>query len=222
MATADDIIRIAAGEVGYLEGANNSNKYGEAYGVNNVQWCVQFVWWVFREAGASDLFGQKTARCTILYQNHRDQEVKELAPGDIVFFDFSGNKVETEHVGIVVSVGSDAIITIEGNTSGTGGEGVHRKTRDRNYISHNFRPKYAGTAGLLSVNLPLLKMGSKGYPVKTVQRLLIALGYKLPRYGVDGDYGNETAAAVMRYQFDRKLVADGVVGANTWQALLTG
>lgn len=222
MATAQEIINIASAEVGYKEGASNANKYGRDYGVDNVEWCVQFVWWVFKTAGASELFGAKTARCTVLYQNHRDQEVAELAPGDIVFFDWSGSRSECDHVGIVYSVGSDSIVTIEGNTGGDGGEGVHKKTRARKWISHNFRPKYDGPEALLSVNLPLLKMGSTGGAVKTVQRLLVALGYKLPRYGIDGDYGAETAGAVVRFQFDRRLVGDGIVGANTWTALLNG
>lgn len=69
--------------------------------------------------------------------------------------------------------------------------------------------------------LPTLKKGSKGTVVKLVQRALIDLyGYKLPKYGADGDYGAETLAAVKEYQKANKLTADGIIGKNTWAALL--
>lgn len=69
--------------------------------------------------------------------------------------------------------------------------------------------------------LPTLKKGSKGEVVKLVQRALIDLyGCKLPKYGADGDYGEETVAAVKSFQKAHKLTADGIVGVRTWGALL--
>ena len=43
--------------------------------------------------------------------------------------------------------------------------------------------------------------------------------YKLPKYGVDGDFGNETLEAVKQFQKDWGLTADGVVGEKTWAML---
>ena len=72
----------------------------------------------------------------------------------------------------------------------------------------------------VNVTLKILKKGSKGEQVKTLQRLLKALGYGVGSYGVDGSFGADTDAAVRKYQKARKLDVDGVVGAKTWAALL--
>jgi hypothetical protein len=42
----------------------------------------------------------------------------------------------------------------------------------------------------------MLKKGDKGEQVEKLQRALIALGFPLPRWGADGDYGTETATAM--------------------------
>lgn len=143
----NNLLKISSNEVGTKEGKNNDNKYGKAYGWNNVAWCVQFVWWCFREANISDLFGLKTASCPTLYKRWKNLEVstKQLQPGDIVFFDWTGKNSATQHVGICESVNGDYVTCIEGNTTDgkTGTEGVWRRTRKISaYVSHAYRPKY--------------------------------------------------------------------------------
>ena len=64
-----------------------------------------------------------------------------------------------------------------------------------------------------------LRKGDKGSAVKDLQEQLIRLGYPLPKYGADGDFGKETEAAVKAFQMDNGLQADGVVGAKTYAAL---
>jgi hypothetical protein len=61
------------------------------------------------------------------------------------------------------------------------------------------------------------RRGSKGDEVSLIQRQLQALGL----YGgaVDGDFGGETEIAVRRFQRDRGLDSDGIVGSGTWRAL---
>ena len=66
----------------------------------------------------------------------------------------------------------------------------------------------------------VLRNGAKGTEVKQVQAMLIIAGYSLPCYGADGSYGGETVSAVKRFQADHNLPADGVVGVNTYKALL--
>ena len=68
--------------------------------------------------------------------------------------------------------------------------------------------------------LPLLKKGSRGADVKTLQGALLARGLKLPRWGIDGDFGNETLKAVKAAQAGGKIAQDGVVGRHTWSMLL--
>ena len=68
----------------------------------------------------------------------------------------------------------------------------------------------------------LLKRGMKGEDVRRLQLRLMELGYGLPRYGADGEYGAETAAAVKAFQADRGLQVDGVAGEATLAALYAG
>ena len=68
------------------------------------------------------------------------------------------------------------------------------------------------------IELTTLKNGSKGGEVKTLQRLLNALGYSCGK--VDGIFGNGTLAAVKAFQKAKGLEVDGIVGKNSWNALL--
>ena len=63
---------------------------------------------------------------------------------------------------------------------------------------------------------PVLRKGSKGDDVKTLQTLLNKNGYQLI---VDGDFGYMTEVAVKGYQKSKGLVADGIVGSITWGKL---
>lgn len=52
------LIATAKAEVGYKEGKKNSNKYGKAFGQDNVSWCCIFVWWVFKNCKVSASTGK--------------------------------------------------------------------------------------------------------------------------------------------------------------------
>ena len=71
-----------------------------------------------------------------------------------------------------------------------------------------------------SVNLPILKKGSKGAAVKALQTLLIGYKYSCGVYGADGDLGYSTEAAIRRFQKDKGLTVDAIVGPATWKKLL--
>lgn len=53
-----------------------------------------------------------------------------------------------------------------------------------------------------------------------IQTRLQSLGYSLGKEGIDGVFGAQTAAAVRAFQQQRLLLADGVVGENTWIELV--
>ena len=55
--------------------------------------------------------------------------------------------------------------------------------------------------------------------VRTLQQQLMQLGYRLPKYGADGDFGAETLTAVKAFQKDAGLDADGEVGPKTRDAM---
>ncbi len=69
-----------------------------------------------------------------------------------------------------------------------------------------------------TVSLPVLQRGSNGGFVKTAQILLNA--YFDAGLAVDGGFGTKTYAAVVAYQKNRGLTADGVIGRQTWRQLL--
>ena len=64
-----------------------------------------------------------------------------------------------------------------------------------------------------------LRRGCQGRLVKTIQKMLIALGYNLGPMGADGDYGGRTKKAVEAFQKAKGLGVDGVAGKNTVRAL---
>ena len=67
---------------------------------------------------------------------------------------------------------------------------------------------------------PTVRKGAKGNITKLIQKRLLSLGYKLPKWGADGGFGDETVDAVKAFQADKGLSVDGIVGQNTWRKLL--
>lgn len=78
--------------------------------------------------------------------------------------------------------------------------------------------------GKVMVELSVLKKGSKGSEVFTVQSILRAQGYKYEGSLIktDSSYGKITENCVIAFQKKNSLVADGIVGAKTWDKLLKG
>lgn len=64
-----------------------------------------------------------------------------------------------------------------------------------------------------------IKRGSRGDSVRTLQTALNNAGYSLD---VDGIFGDKTYNAVRQYQRANGLSVDGIVGTNTWGALMGG
>jgi len=64
-------------------------------------------------------------------------------------------------------------------------------------------------------NFRTVKSGNNGTHVTLVQQALVNLGYPLPRFGVDGSFGDETQRAVKAFQEDVGITVDGIVGTNT-------
>ncbi|EIT85764.1 peptidoglycan binding domain-containing protein [Fictibacillus macauensis ZFHKF-1] len=71
-----------------------------------------------------------------------------------------------------------------------------------------------------SLGSHLLKVGSKGYAVSTLQKELKEKGYY--HYHVDGIYGPITERAVRALQRDAGIGVDGITGTNTINALYNG
>lgn len=68
-----------------------------------------------------------------------------------------------------------------------------------------------------SAGYPMLSEGSRGVYVATLQDALGTAG--IPSVGIDGLFGANTRWAVMQFQAENNLSADGIVGCSTWQSL---
>lgn len=167
MATAQQVLKIAAGEIGYSrwDDPQQGTKYGRYYakltnspyfGTNNVPYCAMYVTWVLDQAGQK-CPGFPTASCgTALNGAKKAGKVisnkKNAKPGDIVIFNWGNGGSSTDHVGFVEKNCGTYIQTIEGNTSpgnsgsqGNGG-GVYRRTRNWGVVNSVIRPDYDGAS----------------------------------------------------------------------------
>lgn len=119
--TAAAVVEVALKEVGYVEEPENITKFGKFTKADGLPWCGSFVNWCFQEAGVKLPSMVSTAAGA-----HKLKEVSrwvESEPkiGDLAFMDFPHDGVDRiSHIGIVVGVGTKTVITIEGNTSGSG------------------------------------------------------------------------------------------------------
>ena len=211
-------------------GSNNYTKYWrDIYPAYQGQpWCACFVTWVFVIA-----FGKAMAQKLLKHYPYvycptmADLFTLNANPkvGDIVIFKHNG--VFT-HTGIVIKVSGDQFWTVEGNTSGgstiiANGGGVCKKT----YFNSNLpgtkfiTPDYSKVKEIKNEGndtpsisaSSILKMGSNGSAVKTLQKNLNTL--IKAKLTVDGEFGTATYNAVIKFQTKYKLTADGIVGENT-------
>lgn len=134
MTASEIILATAAREIGYHEGKDKRNKFGEWYGMDGVAWCMEFVQWVYYQAGYP--LPYKTASCGELlrwYRKHKLECISDTpVPGCIVIFDFPETGSSTDHTGIFVRLEGSKIVTIDGNTSGgnnSNGGWVQERTR---------------------------------------------------------------------------------------------
>lgn len=145
MATASQLISLAASQIGVKESPSGSNKvkywdyYKEKTGLNlqGSPWCAAFVTWCMGNIGAwkvtKDEGRFRYCPSIVNWAKENGQWVersKGAKPGDIVLF---SNKTRACHVGIVEKVINNTTIqTIEGNTSVTSndnGGSVMRRNR---------------------------------------------------------------------------------------------
>lgn len=225
---------------------NNHKPLARGYSVRyNDAWCATFVSAVAIKAGLTDIIPTECG-CNQMIQLFKklgcwvenDAYVPKL--GDIIFYDWddSGagdNKGNSDHVGIVVSVNDGKIKVVEGNISDA--VGYRTIAVNGRYIRGFGCPLFSSKAtksdgvkvssssnkeSVFSMELKVLKKGSKGEQVKALQILLMGRGYTLPKYGADGDYGDETVKAVKALQKDKKIAQDGIAGKDTFSKLLLG
>lgn len=224
-----------------------AEKWTSAGGWNaqNQPWCDVFVDVGFIECFGLDLASRLTyqpkggfsALCSQSAQYYKNNGAYYNSPevGDQIFFNASGG---INHTGIVVSVSGGVVYTVEGNSS----DMVRRNSYGigSSYINGYGRPNWKVFSGESGgqvetpadpqddppeekprvEGLPMLKRGDKGEVVRAAQFLLNGRKFSVGIWGTDGDFGVCTLAAVKAFQRNAKLEPDGIIGPETWAALL--
>lgn len=148
--------------------------------------------------------------------------------GDVVYFYYS-SKGRVAHVGIVTSVNkaNKTFTTMEGNTSSeayTRNGGCvaphtysYASVGSGNKVDGFGRPRFdaSSTSSTPTISNPWLEKGDAGSSVKSLQTMLIALGYSCGTSGADGEFGNGTYNAVIAFQKANGLAVDGQAGTST-------
>ena len=82
-------------------------------------------------------------------------------------------------------------------------------------------PNSTTTTTPINSSSSCLGKGDEGPEVEQLQKNLIKLGYSCGSWGADGDFGNDTKKAVIKFQKEHGLDADGLVGPLTQAAIKT-
>lgn len=88
------------------------------------------------------------------------------------------------------------------------------------FVSGQYISKTKPTTTTTKAATQKLKMGDTGAAVKTMQKMLIKCGYSCGSAGADGEFGEGTKAAVIKYQKSKGITpANGTYGPKTTAAL---
>lgn len=203
--------------------------YGAKWIGHIVADCSGLFVWAFKKLGGAIYHGSNSIYDRYCTEKGKltDEKRKNLLPGTAVFVDKSGNK---SHIGLYI--GKEKVIEAAGTESGvctsniTAGKWTYYgKLKNVEYdlpadaeipVSAPSAPSDDKSS---TVSEPTLRKGNKGDWVTILQNKLMLLGYSLPKFGADGDFGQETLSAVKAFQKAHGLLADGVVGKQTWAAL---
>lgn len=227
--TRERIVLIGNCYLGYREGRNNDNIFGDWYGIPNQPWCAMFVSYCMNKAGVLPNVVKKFASCSIGWNWFRSKgqtRNRGYIPqkGDIIFFDWEPEKGDgIDHVGIVNNVNGEYIYTLEGNHDDQ--VNIYKYHINDARIYGYAVPDYTGEEIIENnpsesyTNKPLVYKGKTGETVKYIQNKLINKGYFLGRTGADGIFGFQTEKAVRQFQIDSNLSADGIIGPLTWEKL---
>lgn len=191
-----------------------------------------------REAGASYTGNMRKAFLACGFRDVTNQvnlgNGAGTQPGDVLLNDAA-------HTAMVVQPGLIVAARINEHGQATGGQTGDQTGREicqQNYYNYpwNCVLRYGGEdisvpaeptaepvaapVNTVAVKLPILRQGMTGEIVKSMQGILIARGFSVGPDKADGDFGYNTRQGVLNFQRSRGLTLDGIVGHDTWTALL--
>ena len=216
-----------------------------SYGFNE-PWCGDFQRYNLEQGGYKEWvkkFPKRFCYCPSIWEKSKELGCRKYSgiPGDLVLFDWNGNKV-ADHIGMVVKKNSNGTYTtVEGNTSNVSnanGNCVQVRVRETRFIRGFVRPpykeekfvkpklnSYTGKKIKLNDHSALATYGEGKYlavgdakcsGVKYLQQFLN--WYMDAGLAVDGIYGKMTKEAVYAFQKIEALTKDGVFGTDDKKA----
>lgn len=217
--------RIDAQAAHYPQYADMIRKYGPKWLGKRCYDCAQWVRTVVKAAGYSLVSGATSQWKQDVWEAKGTMDTLPDDLRGIVIWRYSDATGKMEHVAIIL--GGDTESEARGHAYGVREYLLAGRTFNRwGRLCDLDEPYEGGTVvtetpdkATTTDNATLTK-GAQGDAVVTLQLRLLAHGIQLPKYGADGDFGNETLIAVKQFQGLHGLKVDGIVGAATWAALL--
>ncbi len=189
-----------------------------------------------RDAGATYTGNMRQAFVKCGFEEIPYKKGMALIRGDVILCDkyvrVNGTKKYYGHTCMYLGNGKivQASISETGGITGKQGDQTGREVAVGNFYEYSkgwdYVLRYPDKKGeTVMIEMQVLSYGSRGEQVKTLQRLLNALGYGSLK--IDGDYGNATKASVGRMQEAMKqknLIqnVDYIVGEKSWNYILKG
>lgn len=176
---------------GGLQGSGGHAWHGKCKNVNSIgiEMCV-------KKSGSKWYFEDATVNATVELTKHLMKKYNVPAGNVIRHYDVTGKICPAPYV--------------NNNTS-------HTWAKFKSAIGG--KTTTTTTSTTTSTKKNYLSKGDKGEAVKTMQKMLIAVGVSCGSSGADGSFGNDTVKAVKAYQKKKGLVVDGYYGEKTKAAL---
>lgn len=205
------------------------NKYYQA-AVKGGKWighmvadCSGLFVWAYRELGSKDIYHgsnsiyNKNCKAKGVLTEGKKEDKQPLLPGTAVF---TGTDKDRGHIGLYIGNGKviEASNTDAGVITSNVTAGKWKWWGELKLVNYGGEAEPEPDPG---DQLPTLRRGSKGLYVTKMQTELKQRGYDLGPYGIDGDFGKATEAAVRQFQKDWGLTQDGICGPKTWKMLTT-
>ena len=220
-------------------GGGFDTPYGRADGISPSQYCAQFAFWCARQVLGT--FGNHDIdHYTPVTRNWARNEgiwregAGDGEPGDLCLFGWDDGGDYIDHAGVIIqNLGGGRYITVEGNLTINGRNGVYRMTRavGTRGIKGFIKTSGGGSAAVPPYAAPAQDGGSNPFTVgasntaiRWMQERLIGAGFSIPA-GATGFYGTQTRAAVAAFQRAqgwRGSDADGVVGSQSLNIIFDG
>lgn len=204
-------------------------------------WCAAFPSAVAAQCGLLDVVFPECG-CGPMIELYKARgrwvEADDYIPevGDLVMYNWQarpGEDVgEPDHVGIITAATRTKLVVLEGNISDA--VGYREVPVDYQFIRGFCCPDFESANNSVSVPntepqpdcgyfspapMRLLTYGMSGPDVKSMQRLLIGLGYGCGRWADDGDFGADTLASLKDFQLASSLYPSGELDPDTFSAL---